>query len=75
MTNSPSKPDPRADAFDGHDEHLVRAKQIHRLHGFLPVSRATWFSWVAKNRVPAGTKIGPGVTVWRVGDVKKALGL
>ena len=37
--------------------------------GILPISSATWWSWVKAQKAPAPLKLSPGVTVWRRADV------
>jgi predicted DNA-binding transcriptional regulator AlpA len=37
--------------------------------GILPISDATWWSWVKAQKAPAPLKLSPGVTVWRRADV------
>jgi len=58
-----------------HNDTLVRAKQVHGPHGFLPVSRSTFFSWVSDGTLPKPFKVSAGVSLWRVGDLLSALGL
>lgn len=36
----------------------------------VPVSRATWWSWVRAGRAPAPVKLGPNTTAWRVEDIR-----
>lgn len=38
-----------------------------------PVSRASWWSGIRSGRYPAGVKIGPRITAWRVDDIRKLL--
>jgi prophage regulatory protein len=52
----------------------VRVSGIVRKHGsstppLLPVSAATWWSWVKSGKAPAPIKLSPGCTVWRYADV------
>lgn len=35
----------------------------------IPVSRSTWWQWVKDGKAPAGTKLGPRITAWRVEDI------
>ena len=39
----------------------------------VPISRATWWRWVAEGRAPKPVKLGPAVTAWRVADIKTFL--
>lgn len=51
------------------DEHaLLRLGQI--VPTLFPVNRATWWAWCKKGHAPAPLKLGPGVTVWRAGDLR-----
>lgn len=50
-----------ADAF-------LRLSQI--VPTLFPVNRATWWGWCKSGHAPAPVKLGPGVTVWRVGDLR-----
>lgn len=36
----------------------------------IPVSRSTWWVGVASGRFPKPRKLSPGVTVWRVEDIR-----
>ncbi|MDQ2822067.1 MAG: transcriptional regulator [Pseudomonadota bacterium] len=36
----------------------------------IPVCRSAWWSGVKAGRYPAGVKLSPGVTVWRVEEIK-----
>lgn len=38
-------------------------------HGIIPVSPATWWSWVKSGKAPAPIRLSAGVTVWRTADV------
>jgi predicted DNA-binding transcriptional regulator AlpA len=44
----------------------VRLPTILRV---FPVSRSTWWQWVKDGKAPAGTKLGPRITAWRVEDI------
>ncbi len=35
----------------------------------IPVSKSTWWNWVAQKKVPPGRKLSPRVTVWSREDV------
>lgn len=45
----------------------VRLPAILRV---FPVSRSTWWQWVKDGKAPAGTKLGPRITAWRVEDIQ-----
>lgn len=56
----------------------VRASEICRnaktgQPGLLPISRATWYAWVAQGKVPAGRRLGANTVVWPV-EVVLAVG-
>lgn len=36
---------------------------------FIPVSRSTWWFWVANGKAPAPIKLGPRVTVWKAEEI------
>lgn len=36
----------------------------------IPVGRSTWWAGVRSGRYPAPVKLGPGVTAWRVEDIR-----
>jgi len=40
------------------------------VHGFIPVSATTWWTWVREGKAPAPLKLGPGLTVWRAEDIR-----
>ncbi len=53
---------------------LVRLHQIignpkKGIPGVIPVSRATWYEWVRRGRVPQPIKLGPNTSAWRAEDV------
>jgi hypothetical protein len=37
--------------------------------GIIPVSPATWWSWVRANKAPQPIRLSAGVTVWRTAEV------
>jgi|CXWL01.1.fsa_nt_gi predicted DNA-binding transcriptional regulator AlpA len=41
-----------------------RAKQIHKPHGVLPISRSKFYAMVNAGEFPAGTRWSEGVVVW-----------
>lgn len=38
--------------------------------GLYPVSKATWWAGIREGRFPAGVKLGPNTTAWRVEDIR-----
>jgi predicted DNA-binding transcriptional regulator AlpA len=55
------------------EQRLLRIFQIvgdkrRGIEPLLPVSKATWWSWVAKGKAPAPVRLG-GCTCWREADV------
>ena len=36
----------------------------------IPVSRSTWWAGIKAGRYPEPCKLGPGVTAWRVEDIR-----
>lgn len=49
---------------------FVRLPLILRV---FPVGRSTWWSGVRSGRFPPAVKLGPGVTAWRVEDIRQLL--
>jgi len=47
---------------------IVRNRKT-REPGILPISPATWWSWVKSGKAPQPIKLSPGVTVWDKGMV------
>lgn len=41
--------------------------------GILPVSTATWWAGVRTGRFPPGTRLGKGIRVWRLSEVRGAI--
>ena len=37
----------------------------------IPVSKSTWWAGVGSGRFPKPVKLSPGVTVWRVEDIRR----
>jgi hypothetical protein len=52
------------------DEGFVRISSIIGPGGPIPVSKSTWWAGVKSGRYPPPVKLGPGVTVWRVQDIR-----
>lgn len=46
----------------------VSAKDAARERG---VSVATWWRWARQGRIPAGKKLGPGTTRWKVSELEQ----
>lgn len=40
---------------------------------YIPVSKTTWWNGVKSGRFPKSVKLGPGITVWRVEDIRKLI--
>lgn len=51
------------------DAAHVRLPIVAALKGISP---ATCWRWVKQGRLPAPVKLSPGVTAWRVGDLRRA---
>jgi len=39
----------------------------------IPIGLTAWWKGVKTGRYPAGVKLSPGVTAWRVEDIKKLI--
>jgi len=48
-------------------EALIRIHEVLRL---IPVGKSTWWAGVSTGRFPKSLKLGPGVTVWRLSDIR-----
>jgi len=35
-----------------------------------PIGKSTWWAGVRSGRFPSSVKLGPGVTAWRVSDIR-----
>lgn len=42
---------------------------------YIPVSKTTWWNGVKSGRFPRSVKLGPGITVWKVEDIKEYISL
>jgi predicted DNA-binding transcriptional regulator AlpA len=51
----------------------LRANQIAGPNGILPIGLSTWWKGVKAGTYPPGTKISPGVTIWRRDQVMALL--
>jgi hypothetical protein len=60
------------------DTALIRLRVIVGHSGgplpLVPVSRSTWWRLVKAGTAPQPIKLGPGITAWRVGDIRAWLG-
>ncbi|HDZ07508.1 helix-turn-helix transcriptional regulator [Pseudohongiella sp.] len=36
---------------------------------FIPISRSTWWLWVANGKAPAPIKLGPKTTAWKAEEI------
>jgi prophage regulatory protein len=52
------------------DEGFVRLSAIVGPGGPIPISKSTWWAGVKTGRFPAPIKLGRGITVWRVQDIR-----
>lgn len=56
-----------------HIQSSNNALQLLRLPDVLalyPVSRSSWWAGVKEGRYPAGIKLGPRTTAWRLSDIQ-----
>lgn len=44
--------------------------RLPQVLAFIPVSKSTWWAGVRDGRYPPSTKLSPGVTVWKVEDIR-----
>ncbi len=51
-------------------EGFARLKQILGPGGPIPVSKSSWWEGVRTGRYPKPVRLSPGVTVWRVEDIR-----
>ncbi|WP_115702534.1 helix-turn-helix transcriptional regulator [Legionella sainthelensi] len=58
----------------------IRIKQIlgdptskPSIPAIIPVSKSTWWNGVKSGRFPKPIKLGPGITVWRVEDIRQLI--
>jgi excisionase family DNA binding protein len=51
-------------------KEFLRAKEAAEL---LAIAKSTFWCWVYDGRMPAGSRIGPRVTVWKREDLEKFL--
>ena len=50
-----------------YEEGLLRLREILHL---VPVGKSTWWAGVKSGRYPQPIKLGPGITVWRMADIR-----
>jgi prophage regulatory protein len=56
------------------DEGFVRLSAIIGPGGPIPISKSTWWAGIKTGRFPAPLKLGRGITVWRVSDIRTLIG-
>lgn len=49
---------------------FIRLPQVLEV---IPIGKSTWWAGVKSGRFPAGVKIGPATTAWRVDDIRDLL--
>ena len=67
---------PHASSLPGRflpEEGFVRISAIISPSGPIPVSKSTWWAGVKTGRFPAPVKLGPGITVWKVEDIRNLI--
>jgi prophage regulatory protein len=52
------------------EEGFVRISAILGPGGPIPISKSTWWAGVKTGRFPAPVRLGRGITVWRVQDIR-----
>lgn len=52
------------------DAGFMRIRQILQI---IPVGKSTWWQGVREGRYPAGVKLGPRTTAWRVEDIRQLI--
>ena len=45
-------------------------KTIPPIEPIIPVSKSTWWAWVAAGKAPKPVKLGPNTTAWRIEDIR-----
>jgi predicted DNA-binding transcriptional regulator AlpA len=68
-THAPTIPAALAQFDKLPDSAYVRLPVVAALKGISP---ATVWRWVKSSRLPAPSRLSPGVTAWRVGDLRRA---
>ena len=64
---------PSGVAFSLPAEGYVRLNRIVGPHGVIPVSRSTWWNWVAQGRVPRPVKFGAAISAWPVETIRQLI--
>ena len=54
------------------DEAVIRLRQLMELH-LVPFSPTTTWRKCRQGEFPQPIKVSPGITAWRVGDIRKYL--
>jgi prophage regulatory protein len=57
---------------NGGDGQVLPEKALYRLPrvlGLVPVSKTTWYRWIAEGKAPAPIKLGEKTTVWKSEDI------
>lgn len=49
------------------EEKFLRLRQVLEV---VPVSKSTWWAWVASGKAPKPVKLGPATTAWRLSEVQ-----
>jgi prophage regulatory protein len=49
------------------NDSLIRITEVIEL---IPVGKSTWWAGCSSGRYPKPIKLGPGVTVWRMSDIR-----
>jgi predicted DNA-binding transcriptional regulator AlpA len=48
-------------------------KAVPPIPAIIPVGRTAWWCGIKAGRYPPGVKLSPGVTVWKVEDIRKLI--
>lgn len=48
----------------------LRLLRLPEVLALFPVSRSCWWAGISSGRYPAGIKIGPRTTAWRLSDIE-----
>lgn len=51
-------------------EGFVRLSQFLGPGRAIPIGKSTWWEGVRNGRFPQPVKLGPGITVWNVSDIR-----
>lgn len=51
-------------------EGFVRLSQFLGPGRPIPIGKSTWWQGIRNGRFPQPVKLGPGITVWRVSDIR-----